>query len=347
MKPQIDKKEQIAEWILKNLNPKQTTSAEQRYDAMELQADGQLCGVDIPWDFNSDHVSWRERTWLWTYILAMNKAKTVLDIGPGDGWPSLLIAPYFEKVVGIDFSKKRVEVQTQNATKLGIKNVEFIYMDACKMSFPDKSFDGVVAASSIEETPDPIKVLKHIFRVLRPGGKLRFAFQPVNNLRLPSQELSVSKLDEVTFKYLLTVWNFSPPKEKVFQIILRPHTQEEKALLKKSCVDYKDEKVNLYGIAFLKKMQHLISDASFFALNHFDQESVCQLVEEIGFRNVLGNPSPKIILDSFIKPLHNKGKLNQIAPYADEICSSVAKLSLRLGVSPKFICDITAEKPKN
>ena len=37
----------------------------------------------------------------------------------------------------------------------------------------EKSFDGIMASSSIEQTPNPKATLKELFRVLKPGGRLR------------------------------------------------------------------------------------------------------------------------------------------------------------------------------
>ena len=101
----------------------------------------------------------------------------MLDVGPGDGWPSLRIAADFDEVVGIDPSPRRVRVQRRNAARLGIDNVTFLEMDVLDMSFADASFGGVVAASSIEQSDDPALALAEVYRVLQPGGSLAMIYE--------------------------------------------------------------------------------------------------------------------------------------------------------------------------
>ena len=89
-----------------------------------------------------------------------------------------MIAPMVKGVVGVDASLKRVQICTENADKLGIKNVKFIRVPPGeKTPFIDNSFDCVTAASSIEQTPNPKETLEEMFRILKPGGKLRMANQ--------------------------------------------------------------------------------------------------------------------------------------------------------------------------
>jgi SAM-dependent methyltransferase len=102
----------------------------------------------------------------------------ILDFGPGDGWPSLIIAQFCEAVVGVDASARRVAVCQENAHRLGINNAHFVHAPSSEpLPFADGEFDGAVAASSIEQTPSPYASLSEIHRVLKPGGKLRMKYE--------------------------------------------------------------------------------------------------------------------------------------------------------------------------
>lgn len=46
-----------------------------------------------------------------------------------------------------------------------------------RLPFEDGCFDAVVAASSIEQTPDPKGTLEELYRVLKPGGRLRMFYE--------------------------------------------------------------------------------------------------------------------------------------------------------------------------
>ena len=43
------------------------------------------------------------------YLVETADRKILLDFGPGDGWPSLLLAPMADEVVGVDASRRRVD----------------------------------------------------------------------------------------------------------------------------------------------------------------------------------------------------------------------------------------------
>lgn len=102
----------------------------------------------------------------------------VLDFGPGDGWPSLPMSRFADSVTGVDASAKRVAVCGENARRMGVANARFVHVGAgSALPFDDGSFDAVVASSSLEQTPDPRFTLGELYRVLRPGGRLRFHYE--------------------------------------------------------------------------------------------------------------------------------------------------------------------------
>ena len=112
------------------------------------------------------------------------EGKRVLDFGPGDGWPSLIVAPYEKEVVGVESSEKRVDICRKNANRLGMKNTEFVHVPAGEpLPFPDETFDGVMAATSIEQSPEPKETLREFYRVLKTGGKLRINCEPLSRYR--------------------------------------------------------------------------------------------------------------------------------------------------------------------
>lgn len=63
-------------------------------------------------------------------------------------------------------------------------NVSFIsYKAGSKLPFEDNSFDGILAASSIEQTPDPKATLYELYRILKPGGKIRIFYEALSNYK--------------------------------------------------------------------------------------------------------------------------------------------------------------------
>lgn len=177
------------DWIVANLELVETDTTAFIYDLMESQSGRSLSVIYQPFDpANLQHVA--DRGWMFDFVKTLELGSReeprgrVLDFGPGDGWPSLLIAPFCSEVTGVDASARRVEICTANAARLGITNAHFVHVPVGEsLPFADGTFDAVAAASSIENTPDPRATLAQLHRVLRPGGRLRMYYEALGCYR--------------------------------------------------------------------------------------------------------------------------------------------------------------------
>ncbi|XP_051882464.1 putative methyltransferase DDB_G0268948 [Pristis pectinata] len=89
-----------------------------------------------------------------------------VDVGCGSGQSSRGLAPFFDKVVGIDVS----EAQIEEAKKMrGLDNVSHRQGVAEKLDFKDASVDLVTAAAAAHWF-DMEKFMKEVDRVLKPKG---------------------------------------------------------------------------------------------------------------------------------------------------------------------------------
>ena len=64
-----------------------------------------------------------------------------------------------------------IETAREKAASFKTK-INILEMDAEKMSFDDNSFDSVVTSCVFCSVPNPVRGLKEIRRVSRPGGKI-------------------------------------------------------------------------------------------------------------------------------------------------------------------------------
>jgi len=94
----------------------------------------------------------------------------LLDFGCGNGANTILFAPDFANVVGVDVESERVSEARANAAERGIENLEYRVYDGERLPFDDHSFDCVVSFEVLEHTRDDRAALAEIARVLKPGG---------------------------------------------------------------------------------------------------------------------------------------------------------------------------------
>ncbi|MEZ4502451.1 MAG: class I SAM-dependent methyltransferase [Dehalococcoidia bacterium] len=216
---------ELERWLEANTVLEHVESARAIYELMPSQSDRTLPLVYVPYDPRSE-AHWSDAARIADYVAHVPEgARRVLDVGPGDGWPSLPVAralPNVE-VVGVDPSPRRAEVCAANAARLELPNTRFLTADAAALPFEDGSFDAVLAANSLEEASDPAAVFAKLARALRPGGALRVSYQ---NWRLGTPEVETVLLWDGTLRgarvllatYVRRVQD--PPLERRYTLVL-------------------------------------------------------------------------------------------------------------------------------
>lgn len=96
----------------------------------------------------------------------------VLEVGVGTGM-SLPNYSRATRLCGVDISQPMLRKAHERVAELGLGNVEGLWvMDAEHLSFPDDSFDVVVAQHVVTTVPNPETTLDEFARVLKPGGEI-------------------------------------------------------------------------------------------------------------------------------------------------------------------------------
>ena len=174
----------LVQWIVEQFPTRECTSVEFMYDQMDSQSGRSLPVIYRPLDVGRGS-DWHDEGCVLDFACSMGSASPdVLDFGPGDGWPSLRIAPFVQQMVGVDTSGRRIDECRRNARRLRIANAEFVHIrDERELPFDDESFDGITAASSVEQTDDPAATIRELCRVLKPGGRLRISYEGLQRYR--------------------------------------------------------------------------------------------------------------------------------------------------------------------
>jgi phosphatidylethanolamine/phosphatidyl-N-methylethanolamine N-methyltransferase len=107
---------------------------------------------------------WRRK--LWSQVLGPR----VLEVGVGTGknmpyWPGGFA------VTAIDLTPGMLALAHRRADQLGLEP-DLRLGDVQALDFPDASFDSAVATCVFCSVPDPVRGLREVARVVRPGGQI-------------------------------------------------------------------------------------------------------------------------------------------------------------------------------
>ncbi|MFN0136885.1 MAG: class I SAM-dependent methyltransferase [Phycisphaerae bacterium] len=99
----------------------------------------------------------------------------ILDVGCGTG-RNIMIAKHVgaREYVGLDYSAASIEIAKRVAAEDGMASASFVEGDLFKMPFPDNSFDAACCWGVLHHTGDPLRGLREMCRVVRPGGLVAF-----------------------------------------------------------------------------------------------------------------------------------------------------------------------------
>jgi SAM-dependent methyltransferase len=106
----------------------------------------------------------------------LQPGKSVLDIGSGAAFDSLIAARQVGpegRVIGVDMTPAMLDKATAAARLAGVLNVEFREGLAESLPLPDESIDVVISNGVINLCPDKMAVLREVYRVLKPDGRVQ------------------------------------------------------------------------------------------------------------------------------------------------------------------------------
>jgi ubiquinone/menaquinone biosynthesis C-methylase UbiE len=132
-------------------------------------------------------------------LMDLRPGERVLDLGCGAGWATRLLARRVAdpdgsgKVVGLDVSDEMIQRAQAMPAEFG--NAAYVCASAQKIPGGDGFFDKVLSVESFYYYPDQERVLRELFRVMAPRGRMfilinlykdnHYSLQWVDKLKVP------------------------------------------------------------------------------------------------------------------------------------------------------------------
>ncbi|WP_377888790.1 demethylmenaquinone methyltransferase [Alkalihalobacillus sp. R86527] len=118
------------------------------------------------------HKAWRKDT---MKRMEVKEGAEALDVCCGTAdWTLAMAEAVGEsgRAIGLDFSENMLEVGKAKVKNQNKSNVTLIHGNAMELPFEDNSFDYVTIGFGLRNVPDYNQVIKEMYRVVKPGGRV-------------------------------------------------------------------------------------------------------------------------------------------------------------------------------
>lgn len=116
---------------------------------------------------------WRTAQNSAAYLLPhLKPGMSLLDVGCGPGTLTVDLAARVApgQITAVEISDEVLQLARTEARTNGRRNIDFVVGDVHQLDFPDATFDVVHAHQVLQHVSDPVRALREMRRVCRPGG---------------------------------------------------------------------------------------------------------------------------------------------------------------------------------
>jgi demethylmenaquinone methyltransferase/2-methoxy-6-polyprenyl-1,4-benzoquinol methylase len=160
--------------LLEKINKMSVESGKEKSTKVESMFDSIAWRYDFLNHLLSFGTDYRWRKSAIKIISKYKKHPRILDIATGTGdlaIAALRIQPVH--ITGIDISEKMLEIGRKKLIAMGMTDkIELIKGNSEQLDFEDSIFDVVMVAFGVRNFTDPLKGLREMYRVAKPGGLL-------------------------------------------------------------------------------------------------------------------------------------------------------------------------------
>jgi SAM-dependent methyltransferase len=119
-------------------------------------------------------------------VMKIGRGDAVADIGAGGGWLTVRLARQVGPsgvVYAEDILPKFTNYIAERAQKENLANVRTILGTTTDPKLPPNTLDAAIILNAYHEFERPLTMLRHIYRALKPGGRLGFIERDTEELR--------------------------------------------------------------------------------------------------------------------------------------------------------------------
>lgn len=118
------------------------------------------------------HKAWRKDTMKRMNVQSGNRA---LDLCCGTADWTIALAEAVGsngQVIGLDFSENMLKIAKEKIDSLQLKQAQLVLGNAMDLPYESNSFDFITIGFGLRNVPDYMQVLREMYRVVKPGGKV-------------------------------------------------------------------------------------------------------------------------------------------------------------------------------
>ena len=129
--------------------------------------------IAVRYDFLNDLLSLRiHRLWKNKAVSLFGDLEDlkILDAATGTGDLAIRLAAKGARVEAVDFSPAMLKIAREKSKRLS--SITYSLANVLELPFPNRAFDGVIAAFGVRNFEDPSRGIQEMWRTLKPGGRL-------------------------------------------------------------------------------------------------------------------------------------------------------------------------------
>lgn len=164
------------------------------------------------------------------YAMEIDSASVVADVGCQEGYLTLRLAPRVSRVFAVDIDDGALKKLRKNA--VGLPNVLTVLGDVDDPKLPSDTLDAAVIVNAYHEMTEYRSMLGHIYRALKPKGRLVIV-EPISKSLRTAERSQQTKSHEIGLPFVkqdLLAAGFSIAGEKD-PFVKREHRNDEMWIL--------------------------------------------------------------------------------------------------------------------